>query len=404
MRLLFISPAYPLPANNGFNMRTWSALRAFAAEGHRITLLTLAQPQDPIAHASEIGAVCEDVDVVTLPVPSLSGTPDLARRLRSLVSPEPYAVRRFISAEMRMRISNRLAHDGFDAIVCDTYSFVNVPSTSCPILLLTQNVEHVILRRYLAHSANPAKLAYAWMQWRKLKRWEEYVCRRSAVGMVCSEVDRQLLRQLASELPIVVAPNVVDVDSYSPTAEAKESVVLFQGGMDWYPNRDAVTFFVSSVLPKLRSLVPGVCFLVAGRNPPEAFLRRFRDVPDVEFTGTVPDMRLEMARAMICAVPLRIGSGTRIKILEAAAMGKAVVSTTIGAEGLTFVDGQDILIADEPGAFADALARLLRDRRLRQALGRRARRRIEREYGFDNLREGIRKTAGQLSCQAAVTT
>jgi glycosyltransferase involved in cell wall biosynthesis len=304
---------------------------------------------------------------------------------------------------MRRRISTWLAGDNLDAIVCDPYTFVNLPTTgiNVPILLDTQNVEHIILRRYLDHAHNPVKLAYAWLQWRKLKAWEAYVCQRSTLITACSEADRRILQNLSPDVPTLVVPNIVDVDSYSPSPQAENLSVLFQGGMDWYPNRDAVAFFISSILPRLRFLVPGVRFIVAGRNPAEHFLQRFLGVPDVEFTGTIPDMRVEMAKAAVCAVPLRIGSGTRLKILEAAAMGKAIVSTSIGAEGLTFVDAEDIVIADDPGAFAEALVRLLTDPSLRRLLGRRARRRVEVEYGFANLQQGIRQVFEELACRAS---
>ena len=401
MRILFLARAYPLPATNGLNMRTWAVVRAFAAEGHSIAFLALAPPGEITLH-SELLTLCSSVETVALARPSLSSTMDLWARLRSLSDPRPYGVTRFLSSVMRQKIADRLASNTFDAIVCDPYSFVNLPSTRLPILLETQNVEHVILRRYISHARNPIKLAYAWLEYRKMARWEAAVCHRATIIMACSDVDRQGLRSLVAERPIVVAPNVVDSGTYSPVPESNELTVLYQGGMDWYPNRDAVEFFVGSILPMLRSAIPTVRFVVAGRDPSENFMRRFRGVAGVEFTGTVPDMRDVIERATVCVVPLRIGSGTRLKILEAAAMGKAVVSTSIGAEGLTFVDGEDIVIADDPTAFAKALTRLLTDPSRRWALGSRARGRLEMQYGFANLRQGIREVFEELACPPAL--
>ena len=161
--------------------------------------------------------------------------------------------------------------------------------------------------------------------------------------------------------------------------------------MDWHPNRDGVEFFISEILPELRRLVPSVTFRVAGRSPSGEILRRFTGVPGVEFTGTVPDMRAEIAKATVCVVPLRIGSGTRMKILEAGAMAKPIVSTSLGAEGLDLVDGEDIILADEPRTFAKAVADLLGDATRRRTLGQSVRRRIEQRYSLPVLQSALRR-------------
>jgi glycosyltransferase involved in cell wall biosynthesis len=158
--------------------------------------------------------------------------------------------------------------------------------------------------------------------------------------------------------------------------------------MDWYPNRDAVEFFVHEVLPGLERQVPNVQFVVAGRAPSADFRRRL-ERRNVTFTGTVPDMRPEIARAAVCVVPLRIGSGTRLKILEAAALSKPVVSTSLGSEGLEFIPGKEIAIADEPSAFAARITELLGDPELSLQMGRAARAKVCAKYGFDSLRHAI---------------
>jgi len=171
--------------------------------------------------------------------------------------------------------------------------------------------------------------------------------------------------------------------------------VLYMGGMDWFPNRDAVEFFVTQILPELRVLAPEARFVVAGRNPPAEFVRRFA-ASGITFTGTVPDMRPEIARAAVCVVPLRIGSGTRLKILEAGAMGKPIVSTSIGAEGLDLIKGTEIILEDQPRAFAKAVADLLRDASRRRALGEEARRWVESRYSFPVLRSAVREALAKL--------
>jgi glycosyltransferase involved in cell wall biosynthesis len=396
MRVLFLSLTFPVPANNGHKMRTLGLLRALAAEGHDTTLLTFAQPHEVNGNHDSLRALCRDMEVIPLTLTNLSAATDYLQRLRMLASHRPYTEWRFRSREMRARLMAHLRHRAFDAIICDSvFSATNLPHTTRPVLVNNVDIEHLIIKRYIAHERNLAKRAYAWLECHKLRRWEHRVCSRATVSMACSEHDRHVLRTLCPGARIMVVPNVVDTDQYNPTTSAEDPyTLLYQGGMDWYPNRDAVEFFISAVLPELQRLDSRVKFVVGGRNTSEKFRRRFAKVPGVEFTGTVPDMQPVIARAAVCVVPLRIGSGTRLKILEAAAMRKAIVSTRLGVEGLEFVDGRDIVLADEPQAFARAVAILIADPARRRILGHAARQRTEQQYSFPVLRSALRTLLG----------
>jgi glycosyltransferase involved in cell wall biosynthesis len=397
MRLLFLSFAFPLPANNGHRMRTWSILEALAAEGHDLTLLTFGQPGEAGGYDVALRKVCREIEIVPLILESLSSTANYLERLVGLFLAQPYAVRRFASSEMQARIRQFLARGSFDAVLCDTvYSAVNLSDTHVPVILNCHDVEHVVLERYVALEQNPVKRLYAWREISKLRKWEEATCRQAAIAMACSENDRQLLSSLCPGLCAMVVPNVVDFDCYAPREDGNTSTILFQGAMDWFPNRDAVTFFVARMLPVLKQSVPHIRFVVAGRNPPPAFVSKFAGVSGIKFTGNVPDMRAEIAKAAVCIVPLRIGSGTRLKILEAAAMAKPVVSTRIGAEGLNFVDGEEIVLADEPRAFARAIVALLADPARRRTMGLAARRRVEIQYSMSALRSALGQALAQL--------
>jgi len=269
------------------------------------------------------------------------------------------------------------------------YSTVNMSYNNIPVILNSHNIEHFVLQRYVDLERNPAKRLYAWSEMRKLRNWEKHTCRRVALAMACSEHDCQLLSSLCPDLRVAVVPNVVDVDRYVPQREAASSTILFQGAMDWFPNRDAVTFFVDRILPAFRQSLPHVRFVVAGRNPSPGFVSNFAGVSEMEFTGTVVETRDEIAKAAVCVVPLRIGSGTRLKILEAAAMAKPIVSTRVGAEGLEFVDGEEIVLADEPSEFARAVVDLLVDPVRRRTMGLAARRRVEIQYSMPALRSAL---------------
>jgi glycosyltransferase involved in cell wall biosynthesis len=198
---------------------------------------------------------------------------------------------------------------------------------------------------------------------------------------------------------VAVVPNIIDVDAYRLSPSSDGLNVLYLGGLDWYPNRDAVEFFVSAILPELTRLVPSAKFVVAfspDHAPPGEFLQRFTKIPQVHFVQT-EDPRAEIAKSCVFAVPIRIGSGTRFKILEAAAMGKPIVSTTVGAEGLDFVNADEILLTDEPRIFARAVATLLTDECSRIALGQAARHRAEQQYSFSVLRTAVREALSELA-------
>jgi polysaccharide biosynthesis protein PslH len=407
MRILYIATMYPLPVNNGVKMRVWSLLCAIANAGHQITLATFAEPEESVGTEQELRKVCKDCDIVVRHMASLSGSTNYRARLSAVLSPSPFAIQRFRSDEMRARLERRLRSDAFDVVLCDNiYTTVNLPATSLPILMNSHNVEHLILQRYVGQESNPLKSLYARLEAGKLRRFEAAIYKRAVLVMVCSGLDAKLIERICPGVKTVIAPNVVDVREYQISGEVDPFTIVYQGGMDWFPNRDAVEYFARAIFPLVQKEIPNARLIVAGRNPSPEFRARFADVPALEFTGTLPDLRPVIAKAGVCIVPLRIGSGTRLKILEGGAMGKAIVSTTIGAEGLDFVPGKEILIADDPPVFARSVIEVLRDPARRKALGEAARKRVLQDYdfaaldrsiagAFQNLQQSISTEAGE---------
>lgn len=391
MKILFVALTSPFPPTNGHRLRVWALLQALAQDGHSITLLILAVSSEETKDSGALLDLCEHVEAI----PALSQSGVLAGqylgRLVRIFSPQPYGASRFRCPLLKKRVMEVLASGEFDAIFCDgEYNMQNLPdSLPVPVLLNKDDVGYVLVERYSILQRNLAKKVYGWLEAQKIRRFEREALSRATV-MSCSDFDRNLLQALCPAARITVVPNVVDTEHYAPAGDEQPSTVLYQGGMDWYPNRDAAEFFISSVLPSLRRLVPGVKFVAAGRDPSGSVGRRFARFSDVRFTGSVPDMRDEIAKAAVCVVPLRIGSGTRLKILEAAAMAKPVVSTHLGAEGLDFENGEEILLADDPNAFARAVADLLADADRRRAIGQGARRRVMAQYSTRGLRASLR--------------
>jgi glycosyltransferase involved in cell wall biosynthesis len=399
MRILFLASSHPLPANNGHKLRTWSLLRALTLEGHSVTLLSFAHTDETLPDPAAPSDLCEQVTTVPLSLVKLAHRSDLSGRLRRLSSATPYAIARFTSPEMHKQVTTHLQRH-FDAIICDLFTITHVPPTGVPLVYNSDNIEHLILRRYLQIARNPAVRAYAWLEAAKMRRWERHALMRSSVAMTCSPSDQRVMTRLCPTTPVTIVRNVIDVYSYRPVDGGLPNRVLFHGGMDWYPNQDAVIYFGIQILPILRSRLPEVQFVVAGRNPPPSLLQRFARDTHITFTGTLEDMRPELSKASVCVVPLRIGSGTRLKILEAAAMGRPTVSTTIGAEGLGFQHERDILIADDPIGFAESVANILQQPRLRLQLAAGARRTVETFYSLETMRREMRATLAMLGSPA----
>lgn len=405
MRILFVSTNLPVPVNNGQAIRTLSVVRGLRSLGHELTFVSFA-PAGFREDLSPLASSCETVDVLqgSSKMTGASQRADYIGRGRCLLRLRPYSLERFRSIAMRTKLEQHLRKSPFDLIVCDSlYALANVPPTDVPIILNCHNVEHLIVERYAGLEKSRAKAWYARVESWLIRRAEQAACRRAALALACSPCDRDLLAQLQRHLPIFIVPNVVDSDAFLETRDMDEStpVLLFQGGMDWYPNRDAVEFFVQEILPLIRSACPEARFVVAGRNPPADFVNKFSDDSDVQFTGTVPDMAPYVAAATVMVVPLRLGSGTRIKILAGCAAGKAVVSTTIGAEGLSLEPGKEILLADDPAEFARSVVALVRDPARRRAIGIAAQTTVKERYSEPALKRSLRAALSNVGTQRA---
>jgi glycosyltransferase involved in cell wall biosynthesis len=397
-RVLALSNCYPFPPTNGIALRVCAILQGLAAAGHEIDLLCFGDPAAAGQDQGKALEICKAVQIIPNPAAGFSRIAALLRRVAAVPFTRPYGVARSRSKRMAREILDRLRRHACDVVLCEeTDLLVNVPDhLPVPLIVDHHNAEHVLLERYLAQENNPFRRAYAGTEARKVRNWERHATLRADVAMVCSDVDRATYRALCPSAAVIVAPNVIDIDSYTPATGEEPETMLYAGGMDWYPNRDAVEFFAFSILPRILRRVPGARFIVAGRSPAPEFRRRFAGIPSIEFTGAVPDMRPQIARAAVCVVPLRIGSGTRLKILEAAAVAKPIVSTSLGAEGLDFAGGSEILLADEPDSFASAAVDLLNDAQRRRSLGAAARRRVEHTYSFATLQAALRDTMGAL--------
>jgi glycosyltransferase involved in cell wall biosynthesis len=289
--------------------------------------------------------------------------------------PAPYAVSRFRSARVQQKLKTLLETGEFDVAVCDFLdAAINLPPSTIPIALFQHNVEAEIWRRHAETEADPLKRWVYGREFRKMLAYERAAVRRFPLVIAVSDHDKQLMSEWVRDSRITVIPTGVELSQY--TMEVSDHklgpLVVFVGAMDWEPNVDAVEFFCRDIWPTVLEKVPEAKFRIVGRNP----VRRVQQYAgaSIEVTGRVPVVIDHLREAAVVVVPLRIGGGTRLKIYEAMAAGKAVVSTSVGAEGLDVHNGEDIVLADEAPGFAEAVCRLLDDdearKRLEQAAAR----------------------------------
>jgi polysaccharide biosynthesis protein PslH len=316
---------------------------------------------------------------------------------RSWLSPYPVDLWKWRVDQVREQVDALIAGGDVDVCVADfLFAAANVPSGGpVPVVLFEHNVEYMIWKRLSAIEPSPLRRALFEVEWRKLRAREAAACAAADLTIAVSEPDRKLLAEIAPHSNTAAIPTGVDTSYFSPVAGRElPSRLVFTGSMDWHPNEDAVLYFADAILPLIQRHVPDISLAVVGRRPTER-LREAGKKHGIIVTGTVDDVRPYIAEASVYVVPLRAGGGTRLKIFEALAMGKAVVSTTVGAEGLALTPGREYVAADDPRSFADAVVSLLRDTRRRRAIGQAGRKLVEERYSWAQVAEEFESLCSQ---------
>ena len=388
MRILWLKTELLHPVDKGGKIRTYHMLKELKRE-HQVTYLTLddgTAASDAEARAEEYCQKLVRVPHRTQPKFSAGFYGELAS---NLFSPLPYFMKKYQSEEMRREIARVVAGEQFDVLVCDFLQpSVNMPP-SLPVatVLFQHNVEAMIWKRHYEVQTNPVKKTYLYGQWRKADAYERAACRRFDHVIAVSREDRETMQRLYGLEAVSDVSTGVDTEFFRPRGQERREPhnLVFTGSMDWLPNEDAIQFFTKEIMPRVRQLVPDATLTIVGRNPYASLLELARRDPSIIVTGRVEDVRPYMERAAAYIVPLRIGGGTRLKIYEAMAMEKPIVSTTIGAEGLPVRDGAHLNIADTPEAFAAALVRLLTNESLAHELGRNAAQLVREEFGWGKV-------------------
>ena len=385
LRILWVKVGGLWPPTTGGRLRSLHMLDELSRR-HRVGLVTTHQPGgEPAGLVNRLPA-CERIDSIPYALPkqgSLRFAGDVAG---SWASRYPADIWRWRIPAVRARIRERLT-EGVDLCVADfLVAMPNLPAVGgVPVVLFEHNVEHMIWKRLYQVEERRWRRALLAVEWRKMRRYEAEACARAGLTVAVSEADRALLAARAPGADIRAIPTGVDTSYFHPNGAAEApGTLVFTGSMDWYPNEDAILYFLDAILPEVRREVPGVSLAVVGRDPTDR-LRAAGAAAGICITGTVSDVRPYVAEAAVYVVPLRVGGGTRLKIFEALAMGKAVVSTRVGAEGLPIVPDRHFLQADSPAAFAQAVISLLKDADRRRALGLAGRRLVEERYSWSQV-------------------
>jgi glycosyltransferase involved in cell wall biosynthesis len=328
----------------------------------------------------------------------------------------PYFLRKYRVPAFATAIREATAREQYDLVLSDFLqsAVAAMEMSGTRRVIFEHNVEYVIRRRHWERETRPVHKWLLEAEWRKARDIEAEICRIFDHVITVSEEDSRTIEREFGVRHVSHLPTGVDLEYFRLQAcVQRPGNVVFVGSMDWHPNEDGIFWFVKEVFPILRTLAPEANVTVVGRNPSPRLQALAGECAGIEITGTVDDVRPYLARAQVVIVPLRIGGGTRIKIFEAMSMSRPVVSTTLGAEGLPVEDGRDILLRDAPQEFAEAVAELLHEPSRREAIGRAARLRVERDHSWEHVADimagilarvaGVRTPAAQGSMLAEVS-
>lgn len=392
--LLFLCHTLPYPPDGGVWIRTYNILRLLARV-YDVTLLcferTLADgPATPDVIEKSADALRELAAVEVFPLQYIrSRRRLLTDHLRSAASARVFTRYLYESRAFRGRLRALVQSHHFDLVHVDSLDLSGYLAevSSLPVVCTHHNVESQLLQRRAEAEKNPLIRGYIGYQARLMRGEEQRWCPRADLNVTVSQQDRETLRGLAPTARIAVVPNGVDTTYFAPRGTGKEGVA-FVGSNTWFANRDALAYFAEEILPLIRAKYANVPVYWVGAAT-EGDRRRYQEQFGITMTGYADDVRDYIAKALCYVVPLRVGGGTRLKILDAWSMGKAIVSTSVGCEGLDTVPEGNILVADTAQTFADSVLRVLRDAELRQRLGAGGRATVERTYSWDVIGESM---------------
>ena len=403
MRILFLTQIIPYPPNSGPKVKTWHVLRYLASKGHQVILASFTRPEEE-GYISSLREVCADV----YPIPiRRSRIADMGYWFRSQFTGRPFLVERDDLQAMRTCIYEILSTTHIDCIHADQltmtqFAFLDLP-VNYPLIRVfdAHNAVWTIVERMVKNVPWYVKPIVK-MEARRVKHYEGGIVQSFDHTLAVTETDRQYLgearelfnnrkkipraniKRTKSQDSITVTPIAVDTELLQPVSRKPHSKNLFtMGTLHYPPNADGIRWFAQEVFPIIRREEPEATLTIAGKNPPTDFERFMQESAGaIKVTGYLPDLRPHLENAAVMVVPLRAGSGMRVRILEAFAQAMPVVTTTVGLEGIDAIPGEEVLVADTPQEFAASVVSLLRDESLQARLAKNGRRLAECCYDW----------------------
>ncbi len=391
MKILVIDEEFPFPLNTGKRLRTYNLIRVLALE-NEVSYLAYSEPD------TDAVSFMKKNNITPVCVPPVDRTQQglkfYWRLFTNLFSPYPYIVTSHFSQHFQKQLNTLLQQDKYDIVLCEwtPYAIFIKDISHAKKIVVAHNIETSIWRRYEQNEKNPIRRFYISIQRAKVDRFEQSAFKWADGATAVSQNEADIISGWGVPYPVAVVDNGVDLTYFcsSSNEPTKSNSLVFTGSMDWRPNQDAMLYFTEQILPLVQKEVPDISITMVGRKPPREIEELAKD-SHITVTGTVDDVRPYIAEASVYIVPLRIGGGSRLKILEAMAMGKAVISTSIGAEGLRVTDGEHLLIRDGEQAFTEGIISLLHNTDMRNRLGQAGRQLVEREYGWESIGQRLNK-------------
>jgi sugar transferase (PEP-CTERM/EpsH1 system associated) len=401
LKILWVKAGGLVPPDTGGKIRSYQILKELAKR-HSVTLFTFYMAHSEDQHPS-LKSVFENVICYPLSVPAGRGFGQAVNYARKFLSGRPFSVSKYCLPQVAVALRELVTNERYDVMVCDFVFTGDVIPWDVPVqkIVFTHNVEALIWRRHFEVARHPLWKFVSYVEHRRTERFERACLKRADHVLTVSDVDGALFAKYLNAAKISSIPTGVDTEYFQMSSEpVKPHSLVFTGSMDWMPNEDAIFYFGKEILPRICEQIPDVAVTVVGRSP-SGRLQDFAATNRITLTGRVADIRPFVHQAAVYFVPLRVGGGTRLKIYEAMAMGKPVVSTTIGAEGLPLTQSRDVLIADRPAEFSDAIVHLLTNDDARLRLGRAARELVEQRFSWRSVAECVDEIVTRVAKSAA---
>lgn len=392
MNILWLSHLIPYPPKGGVNQRSYNLIKEISKK-HNVYIIAFSQKsQQPtkeirdqsIEGLSELGKI---IDVYTFDS-DLSLFNKFILITKSIFTKDPYTINWLKKKGVGLKIQAAIEMNNIDLVHFDTISWAVYRHyvKDCKTVMNHHNVESHMMIRRVQKESNYFKKLYYFQEGIKLKYYEKQYCGDFHLNITCSKNDTNRLRSMLPNLYVETIPNGVDIGYFRQSGLVQEeNSLIFAGGLSWYPNIAAMEFFANEVWPMLSQEVDGISMTVVGRNPPQWLLDFSKSNNNFKVTGFVDDVRPYIERASIYVCPINDGGGTKLKILDALAMGKAIVAHPIACEGIDVIEGESVMFAEKPVEYIEKIKLLNRDRMLRNKLGINGRRLIEEKYDYTNI-------------------